>query len=144
MPTTAAALPGHLRGRSENIIIENNIVTGSDLGIEVGAENRGVVASGIIVRNNVVYKNEKSCLVFGGFDASAGRVRNSQFLHNTCYGNDTLATAFGELWIQYAEDNAVRGNIFNGLGRSCCSPRVVTSTTPWTTRYGTRPKVPAR
>ena len=101
---------------ARNIIIENNIVTGSDLGIEVGAENRGVVASGIIVRNNVVYKNEKSCLVFGGFDASAGRVRNSQFLHNTCYGNDTLATAFGELWIQYAEDNAVRGNIFNGLG----------------------------
>ncbi len=99
---------------ARNIIIENNIVAGSDLGIEVGAENAGVVARGIVVRNNVVYGNEKVCLVFGGFDVSAGRVRDSQFLHNTCYQNDTLGTGFGELWIQYAEDNDVRGNIFKG------------------------------
>ncbi len=99
---------------ARNIIIENNIVAGSDLGIEVGAENAGVVARGIVVRNNVVYGNEKACLVFGGFNASAGRVRDSQFLHNTCYQNDTLGTGFGELWIQYAEDNDVRGNIFKG------------------------------
>ena len=100
---------------ARNIIIENNIVAGSDLGIEVGAENTGVVARRIVVRNNVVYGNEKVCLVFGGFDASVGRVRDSQFLHNTCYQNDTLGTGFGELWIQYAEDNDVRGNIFKGL-----------------------------
>ncbi len=101
---------------ARDIIIENNIVAGSDLGIEVGAENAGVVASGIVVRNNVIYENEKVCLVFGGFNASVGRVRDSQFLHNTCYHNDTLGTGFGELWIQYAEDNDVRGNIFHGIG----------------------------
>ena len=103
---------------ARDIIIENNIVAGSDLGIEVAAENAGVVSSGIVVRNNIVYENEKVCLVFGGFDASVGRVRDSQFLYNTCYQNDTLGTGFGELWLQYAEDNDVRGNIFYGLGNT--------------------------
>ena len=98
-----------------DIVVEHNTVTASDLGIEVGAENTGVVTSGIIVRNNIIHHNEKVCLVFGGFDASVGRVRNSQFLNNTCYQNDTLGTLTGELWIQWAEDNTVRRNIFYGL-----------------------------
>ena len=99
-----------------DILVENNVVSGSDMGIEVGAENAGVVASGIIVRNNRIYRNDKVCLVFGGFDASAGRVRTSQFVNNTCYQNDTLGTGVGELWIQHAEQNTVRRNIFYGLG----------------------------
>ena len=97
-----------------NLVVENNIVSGSDIGIEVGAENAGVVASGVIIRNNLVYGNDKPCLVFGGFDASVGRVRNSQFLNNTCHKNDRVATGVGELWIQHAENNIVRGNVFVG------------------------------
>ena len=99
-----------------NLVVENNIVSGSDIGIEVGAENAGVVASGVIIRNNLVYGNDKPCLVFGGFDASVGRVRNSQFLNNTCHKNDRVATGVGELWIQHAENNIVRGNVFVGRG----------------------------
>ena len=53
--------------------------------------------------------------MFGGFDASVGRVRHSQFLNNTCYQNDTLGIGNGELWIQWADDNTVRRNIFHGL-----------------------------
>ena len=71
------------------------------------------MTSGVIVRNNVIYRNDKVCLVFGGFDASVGRVRHSQFLNNTCYQNDTLGIDNGELWIQRAEDNTVRRNIFH-------------------------------
>ena len=100
---------------ARDLIVENNVVFGSDMGIEVGAENAGIVASGIIVRNNVVYGNDKVCLVFGGFEAAVGRVRESQFTNNTCYQNDTLKTGAGELWIQFAEDNSVRRNIFVGL-----------------------------
>ena len=95
-----------------DIVIENNVVTECDLGIEIGAENAGIVTSGIVVRNNVVYGNDKAGLVFGGFQASVGRVQNSHFLNNTCYHNDTLGAGFGELWIQYAEDNVVRNNLF--------------------------------
>ena len=95
-----------------DIVIENNIVAESDLGIEIGAENAGTDAQNITVRNNVLYANTKTCIVFGGFSASVGRTRDSQFLNNTCYKNDTLGEGVGELWIQYAQDNVIRNNIF--------------------------------
>lgn len=94
------------------IVIERNRVTQSDLGIEIGAENAGITATGIVVRDNVVYRNDKAGIVFGGFSASAGRVRDSSFLNNTLYQNDTLGKGLGELWIQFAEHNTVRNNIF--------------------------------
>jgi len=95
-----------------DVVIENNLVAGSDLGIEVGAENAGIVTRDVIVRNNVLAGNEKTCIVFGGYAASAGRVEDSEFSGNTCYQNDTLGDGNGELWIQYASDNVVRNNLF--------------------------------
>ncbi|GIW44497.1 MAG: hypothetical protein KatS3mg077_1779 [Candidatus Binatia bacterium] len=94
-----------------DILIQNNEVRQSDLGIEVGAENAGVVASGIVVRNNLLAFNEKSGLVFGGYSPAVGRVQNSVFENNTLYHNDTLWSGFGELWIQWAENNVVRNNL---------------------------------
>src|SRR5262245_16777583 len=95
-----------------DIVVENNLVTESDLGLEVGAENHAVVAQNITVRNNLLFANDKAGLVFGGYAASVGRVRNSTFSNNTCWHNDTLGAGFGELWIQYAEDNTLRNNVF--------------------------------
>ena len=95
-----------------DIVVENNVVTESDLGIEIGAENPGLVTSGIVVRSNVVHRNDKAGIVFGGFQASVGRVRDCEFRNNTTYENDTLSRGFGELWIQFAENNVVRDNVF--------------------------------
>ncbi len=95
-----------------DIIIENNIVSGSDLGIEIGAENAGMVTRGVIVRNNVLYLNEKTGLVFGGYASYTGRVRHCQFTGNTLYKNDVLHAGWGELWIQYASNCEIRNNIF--------------------------------
>jgi len=95
-----------------DIAVENNVVTESDLGIEIGAENPGVVTRNVTVQNNVLYGNDKACLVFGGYAASRGRVAQSRFTGNTCWRNDTLGAGFGELWIQWADDNVVRGNVF--------------------------------
>ncbi len=96
----------------QDIVIENNIVSQCDLGIEIGAENAGVVTSGVTVRNNIVYQNHKAGLVFGGYDVNTGRVKNCTFTGNTCYQNDTQHEGLGELWIQYAEDNEIYNNIF--------------------------------
>ncbi|NBV23715.1 MAG: DUF1565 domain-containing protein [Proteobacteria bacterium] len=94
-----------------DIVIENNIVTESDLGIEVGAENPGIVARNIIVRNNVLYRNDKPGLIFGGYDSTRGRVQSCQFLNNTLWNNDTLHTGDGEISIQYAGTNILRNNL---------------------------------
>lgn len=96
-----------------DIVVENNVVTESDLGIEIGAENAGIETTGVIVRNNLVHANEKVGIVFGGFAAGAGRVRDCEFRNNTLYRNDTLGVGFGELWIQFAEDNVVRNNVLS-------------------------------
>jgi len=95
-----------------DIVIENNVVMESDLGIEIGAENSGTVTRNVIVRNNVLMRNEKAGLVFGGYQASVGRVVESRFTNNTLWHNDTLDAGFGELWIQWAEDNVVANNVF--------------------------------
>ncbi len=95
-----------------DIIIENNIVSGCDLGIEIGAENAGMVTRGIKVRNNILYLNEKTGLVFGGYASYTGRVKHCEFTGNTLYKNDVLQVGWGELWIQYASHCDIRNNIF--------------------------------
>lgn len=102
-----------------DIIIEGNTVTGCDLGIEVGAENAGIVATGVTVRNNLISRNRKAGLVFGGFEARRGRVRGCTFQHNVVFGNGTLPSdeePMGQLWIQLAEGNTVTNNIFMSRG----------------------------
>lgn len=94
-----------------DIIVENNEVRECDLGIEVGAENSGIVTSGIIVRGNILAFNEKAGLAFGGYSPAVGRVENSLFENNTLYHNDVLWSGFGELWIQWASNNIVRNNL---------------------------------
>lgn len=100
----------------KNITIEDNHVTQCDLGIEVGAENKGFTASGIIVRNNTIYHNDKAGIVFGGYEDKVGRVTKSTFTGNLCYENGRHRSEHnGELWIQWATGNKVTGNTFVSL-----------------------------
>lgn len=99
---------------ARDVVIEGNRVRESDLGIEVGAENPGIVARNVVVRSNLLEANDKAGLVFGGFAASAGRVEACEFRNNTLVGNDTLGSGFGELWIQFASGNTVRNNLIAG------------------------------
>ncbi|MCC6850009.1 MAG: chromate efflux transporter [Deltaproteobacteria bacterium] len=101
-----------------DVVIENNVVTECDVGMEIGAENGGTVTSGIVVRNNVLHANDKAGLGFGGYASYTGRVRDCSFTGNTLYKNDTLGAGFGELWIQYAEDNVVRSNVVYATGQN--------------------------
>lgn len=101
----------------KDITVANNVCYRNDLGLEIGAENAGYVASGIIVENNVLYRNTQAGLVFGGYAASAGRVQNCRFINNTVYQNDTRNTGNGQLWMQWASDNIVTNNIFVSSAR---------------------------
>jgi parallel beta-helix repeat protein len=96
-----------------DIVVENNIVTQCDLGIEIGAENKGTVAFNITVRNNTIFLNDKAGIVFGGYDRGTGRVELCKFTGNTCYRNNRHKEDHnGELWIQWASENEVTGNTF--------------------------------
>ncbi|MFN7974063.1 MAG: right-handed parallel beta-helix repeat-containing protein [Acidobacteriota bacterium] len=96
----------------KDIVIERNVVSLGDIGIEVGAENAGIVTSGVVVRDNFVFGSGKCGIAFGGYDATAGRADDNFFLGNTLYGNDTTGQGLGELFIQYGQNNTVRGNVF--------------------------------
>jgi hypothetical protein len=98
---------------AQNILIEKNIVTQCDLGMEVGAENKGTVTTGIVVKDNQIFNNDKAGLVFGGYEKDVGRVRGCSFTGNTLYQNDRHKDEDernGELWIQWADGNTVTGN----------------------------------
>ncbi len=93
------------------VMVERNTVTGCDLGIEIGAENRRVTTAGITVRYNKVYRNDKAGIVFGGYDRARGRVTGCAFNNNLLWHNTLLKNAEAEIWIQEASENTVSGNI---------------------------------
>jgi hypothetical protein len=104
-----------------DIVIEGNVVTESDLGIEIGAENPGVVATGIVVRNNLLYRNERAGLLFGGYDEPVGRANGNVFRGNTLFENNTVGASgegryfsgggIAEILVQYGQDNRVENNL---------------------------------
>ncbi len=49
--------------------MELNEVHHSDMGIEIGAENKGRIATKMIVRKNYLHNNDNWGLAFGGYDA---------------------------------------------------------------------------
>ncbi|MFO0985027.1 MAG: right-handed parallel beta-helix repeat-containing protein [Planctomycetota bacterium] len=97
---------------ARDLLVQGNFISQCDLGLEVGAEHAQVDATGITVRDNVIHGNDKAGLVFGGYDASVGRVRQCVFMNNVCHHNDRLHVGLGELWIQHAQDNVLRNNLF--------------------------------
>lgn len=95
----------------KDILIRANIVSGCDLGIEVGAENNGFLTTGVVVRDNLIVANEKTGLIFGGYAVTTGRVQNCHFVNNVLYKNNTLREYSSEIEVQYSSDNTVRNNI---------------------------------
>lgn len=95
-----------------DIVVEHNWIYECDVGLEIGAENAGLVVTGVVVRANLIFNNDKAGLGFGGYDETRGRVQHCRFVNNLCYKNDTLQTGNGELWIQWASSNVVENNIF--------------------------------
>ncbi|MGA9116217.1 MAG: right-handed parallel beta-helix repeat-containing protein [Bacteroidota bacterium] len=95
-----------------NILIEHNSVSRCDLGIEVGCENRYRVADSIVVRNNMIYRNDKRGLSWGGYDyPRTGTVRHCLFRNNTLFLNDSLGTGDGEVFVEHASECRFEGNI---------------------------------
>lgn len=96
-------------GRS--ITIENCVVESSDFGMEIGAENPGIVTDNVVVRNNILHRNKLNGLVVGGAESIYGRANNNRFYNNLFYENGTTDVYATELFIQYGSGNVFENNI---------------------------------
>ncbi len=94
-----------------DIVIERNVVYRCDLGIEVASEHAAGSATGIVVRNNLLYANNVVGLTFGGYSRKVGTTQDCVFCNNTLFANDTARSGTGEIAIAQAHDNVVTGNV---------------------------------
>jgi nitrous oxidase accessory protein NosD len=100
-----------------DIVIENNVITECDFGIEVGAEN-AVTTTGVVVRQNVMAKNRFNGLIFGAPGFSSGSVSGCLFQNNLLYRNDSLNEESAEIQIQSASGSTIENNVVHANGDS--------------------------
>lgn len=92
-------------------IIERNIVSGCDIGIEAGAELAKSVCDSITIRDNLITNCSIGGIFTGGYETTLGWSQNINVLNNTLYKNDTMKSGSGEVLIQKARDVIIKNNI---------------------------------
>ena len=96
-------------------IIEGNFVSHSNFGFSISSEQANKKASGIIVRNNIMYKNHRAGLVIGGSSRDNGGATDNSIVNNNFILNNTINDGYGEITYQHhAVENIVMNNIFYG------------------------------
>ena len=102
-----------------DIIVQRNVVTLSDIGIEIASEHSGRATSNITVSNNIIYNNKIAGIAMGGYDDQRGSTRDCKVINNTLYHNDTRMDGNGELLLQFdIKNNIIKNNIFNANSQS--------------------------
>jgi len=97
---------------AQYITIENNIVYGNPVGIDIGMENNDTI-TGSVARNNLIYNNKESGIFFGAY-ASGGLLTNSIIEGNTLYNNDmghAMGDWTGEIYLNKTKDCKIINNI---------------------------------
>jgi hypothetical protein len=96
----------------DNVIIERNNVSTSDLGIEVASEHSGHVSTYVTVRNNLVFNNNSVGISIGGYASTVGGTSYCTIVNNSLLENDSKSTGSGEMQVQYnATNNVFENNI---------------------------------
>lgn len=106
---TDASAGGFYVDGGENIIFENNISTGNDMGFEVASEHNGKNTQDIIVRNNYIYLNGQVGISIGGSVSSAAAI-NISVINNTFYKNHGWGSEI--VFQSYVQDSSIMNNIF--------------------------------
>src|SRR6478752_2451407 len=96
----------------KDVIIERNVSSHNDLGIEIASEHYGKQTSNVQVIRNMIYKNRFTGISIGGYDKKRGGTINTLIEHNILYGNDTMNMDGGQLLMQYhATHNTINNNV---------------------------------
>lgn len=96
-----------------DIVIKQNTISQTDIGIEIASEHHGKATSYITVKDNLLYNNRMAGIAMGGYDAERGSTENCFIINNTLYNNDTLEDGNGEILLQFdTQDNIKKTTYF--------------------------------
>jgi Protein of unknown function (DUF1565) len=107
----ATAVGIYVDGGDSNLI-EGNIIRGCDVGLQVGAENRGTSAGANIFRSNVIAQNRLQGIILGAESDTDGRAIATTVTHNLFYRNDTTRRWAAEVQIEWGSSHRLANNIF--------------------------------
>jgi hypothetical protein len=102
-----------------HVVIQNNVVTGNDIGIEVAAENARGSADHVEVRSNTINNSLYVGIATGGYcdgasdcgDVKTGQSHDNRFIGNTLRNNNKLNDGSPEILVQfYAYNNVFQNN----------------------------------
>lgn len=93
----------------EDILFENNISFGNNIGIEVASEHDGKDTQNIIIRNNYIYNNTEVGISIGGSVANASAI-NISVINNTFYKNHGWGSEI--VFQSRVHDSNIMNNIF--------------------------------
>lgn len=99
---------------ARNIAVTDNKIYENDNGLTIGCEIENRAASDILVKNNLIWNNEKSGLSIGGWHQNSGRVFNVIATDNLTYKNNLGGYPFhAELSLKLTEGKIeISDNIF--------------------------------
>ncbi|SHK15500.1 Right handed beta helix region [Anaerocolumna jejuensis DSM 15929] len=92
-----------------DIVIENNKVWASDIGIETASEHKNKATDKVTVRNNLVYNCGLYGISMGGSGDTNGKATNIKIYNNTAYNNSVNMNI--QKYCQYSS-NVIKNNIF--------------------------------
>jgi len=100
------------------IVIERNMVTHANHGIDLASEHAGKATSSVTVRDNVIIESTSVGIGIGGSDDGPGNADNCKITNNTLYKNGTVMWGADINILHNAHNNTIKNNIIygNGLG----------------------------
>ncbi|MEN6669564.1 right-handed parallel beta-helix repeat-containing protein [Psychrobacter sp. B38] len=97
----------------KQVFIQNNTVTGNDIGIEVASEHFQKLTENVWVEGNTITDNRYTGIAVGGYEKQRGGVRQISLINNTVTNNDLDEQEGGQLLLQYnIQQLNVKGNTF--------------------------------
>lgn len=98
----------------QQVLIEGNQISNSDIGIEVASEHKGKQAKNILIRNNSLDSNYFTGIALGGYNQDVGGITQVTLLNNNLTNNGSLMDD-GQLLLQaHISTLHIEGNRFIG------------------------------